>query len=67
MVIQEIKLDKSQVIESFKDLPDKVTADDLIERILFLKEIEKSLLQVEEGKVIPHSKVKEQAAKWLKK
>ena len=57
MVIQEIKLDKSQVIESFKDLPDKVTADDLIERILFLQRIERGLEEIRQGKVTPHEQV----------
>ena len=32
-------LTKTQVTESFKDLPEEIPADDLIERILFLQRI----------------------------
>ena len=50
----ETLLDKNQVIESFKDLPDKVTSEDLIERILFIKLIENRLRETTE---IPHEQV----------
>ena len=60
-------LTKKQVIESFKDLPEEISADDLIERILFLREIEKSMEEAVEGKVTPHAQVKSEARKWTKK
>ena len=40
---EEILLDKSQVIASISELPDKVSSADLIERILFIKLIESRL------------------------
>ncbi|MBD2703975.1 hypothetical protein IC229_25240 [Spirosoma sp. BT702] len=42
---EELLLDKNQVIESFGNLPDKVTADQLIERILFIRLINERLLE----------------------
>lgn len=50
----ETLLDKNQIIESFKDLPDKVSSEALIERILFIKLIENRLRETTE---IPHEQV----------
>lgn len=50
----ELLLDKNQIIESFKDLPDKVSSEDLIERILFIKLIENRLRETTE---VPHEQV----------
>lgn len=50
----ETLLDKNQVIESFESLPDQVTADQLIERILFIRLINERLQEVERGPGTPH-------------
>lgn len=50
----EILLDKSQVLASLNELPDRVSSEDLIERILFIKLIESRL---QETKLVPHSQV----------
>jgi hypothetical protein len=50
----ELLLDKNQIIESFKDLPDKVSPEVLIERILFIKLIENRLRETTE---VPHEQV----------
>lgn len=47
-------LNKSQVIESLKGLPDNVSSEDLIERILFIKLIESRL---RETTVVSHKQV----------
>lgn len=43
MFSEEILLDKKQVLASLSDLPDKVSSEDIIERILFIKLIESRL------------------------
>ena len=43
----ETLLDKSQIIESFGNLPDQVTADQLIERILFIRLINERIRETE--------------------
>ena len=43
MQTEEILPDKSQVIASLSELPDKVSSEDIIERILFIKLIESRL------------------------
>ena len=60
-------LTKTQVTESFKDLPEEISADDLIERILFIQRIERGLDQVKSGQVTPHEQVKREAREWIKK
>ncbi|QKZ12634.1 hypothetical protein [Spirosoma sp. KUDC1026] len=44
----EILLDKNQVLASLSKLPDRVSSEDLIERILFIKLIESRLLEAAE-------------------
>lgn len=50
-------LKKSQVVESFRDLPEEVTADDLIERILFIQLIEQRIKSAESGNVVTTDQV----------
>ena len=45
---EEILLDKSQVLASLNELPDKVSSEDLIERILFMKLINSRLRETKE-------------------
>lgn len=54
MFPDEILLDKNQVIASLSELPDKVSSEDLIERILFIKLIESRLRESTE---VPHEQV----------
>ncbi len=54
MVTQEITLKKSQIVDSFRDLPEDVTAEALIDRILFIKLIQERIKESELGKGMPH-------------
>ncbi|AUD06530.1 hypothetical protein [Spirosoma pollinicola] len=54
MFPDEILLDKNQVLASLSELPDKVSSEDLIERILFIKLIESRLRETTE---VPHEQV----------
>lgn len=54
MFPEEILLDKNQVLASLNELPDRVSSEDLIERILFIKLIESRL---RETSVTPHEQV----------
>ena len=59
-------LTKEKVIASLKDLPEEFSADELIDRIIFLKKIDIGLQQSEEGKTKTTKEAKEQLAQWLK-
>ncbi|GAB3789514.1 hypothetical protein GCM10028818_58240 [Spirosoma horti] len=54
MFPEEILLDKNQVLASLNELPDRVSSEDLIERILFIKLIESRL---RETGATPHEQV----------
>ncbi len=48
MYTGEILLDKNQVLAALGELPDRVSSEELIERILFIKMIESRLLETAE-------------------
>jgi hypothetical protein len=54
MTTQEITLKKSQIVDSFRDLPEDVTAEALIERILFIKLIQERIKESEKNEGMPH-------------
>ncbi|MEZ4902037.1 MAG: hypothetical protein R2822_09910 [Spirosomataceae bacterium] len=60
----EILLDKSEVISSFKDLPERVSAADMIERIIFLQKIEDGLQSLKRGDVVPHEEIMSKIDQW---
>lgn len=55
--MEGVILKKRQLIQSFQNFPDEVNSEDAIERILLLAQIERSLQQIEEGKVITHDQM----------
>ena len=55
---------RDKAIETVKEFPQEFELEDLIERLVFLEKVEKGLQQVEQGKTIPHEKVKEITKKW---
>lgn len=59
---KQMKRDKA--IETVKEFPQEFELEDLIERLVFLEKVEKGLQQVEQGKTIPHEKVKAMTKKW---
>ncbi len=59
MTVKEIAL------ETIRQLPEDATWDDIQERIHFVAGVRKGLRELDEGKGIPHEKVKEEFAEWL--
>lgn len=53
-------LKKSQVLQSLQNLPEEVNSEDLIEHIIFMAQLERSLHQIDEGKVIAHDQLMQQ-------
>ena len=58
---------KAQVLESIQTLPDDATADDVIEKIIFLKKMERSFQQIEKGKTYSLDEMKELVKSWQKR
>lgn len=59
-------LDKKKVLRSIKDLPDRFSADDVMERVHFLQAIEQGTAELDAGKGIPLEEAKRRHRKWLK-
>jgi hypothetical protein len=62
MKFKAMKRDK--VIETIKEFPQEFELEELIERLVFVEKIEKGLVQIKEGKTVPHDQVKEMTKKW---
>ena len=58
-------LTKDKLIKTIKDLPDKFTLDDLLDRIVLLQKIEIGLEQSETKQTKSTKQAKEKLKKWL--
>ena len=56
---------KETAIKSIQELPEDSTWEDIQERINFIAGVRKGLRELDEGKGIPHEKVKEEFREWL--
>ena len=59
-------LTKTQLIQTIKDLPEKFSMDDLLDRIMLLQKIEIGLDQSVSGQTLTKTQTKEKLKKWLK-
>ncbi len=59
-------LDKKKVLRSIKDMPDRFSADDVMERIHFLQAIEQGIAELDAGKGVALADAKRKHGKWLK-
>jgi len=57
---------KNKLMQTIKDLPEKFSFDDLLDRIILLRKIEIGLEQSENGKIYTTGQAKEKLQKWLK-
>ena len=56
---------KELAIESIQKLPADATWEDVQERINFMAGVRKGLRELDEGKGVPHHRVREEFAAWL--
>jgi predicted transcriptional regulator len=49
---------KERILDAVRSLPADATADDAIERIVFIARVEEGLAQLDAGEGIPHDEVK---------
>ena len=56
---------KQIAIQTIQQLPDDATWDDVEERIRFVAGVRKGLRELDQGKGIPHDRVREEFAEWL--
>ncbi len=56
---------KQIAIQTIQGLPDDATWDDIQEHIRFVAGVKKGLRELDEGKGIPHDRVREEVAEWF--
>ncbi|MBL8001687.1 MAG: hypothetical protein JNL05_06985 [Flavobacteriales bacterium] len=66
MASAEEKLDKRTVLARIKDMPERFTVDELLERMLVLRKVERGMRELEAGKALTGAQARKRLAKWLK-
>ena len=56
---------KEKVIQMIQRLSDDVTVDDIFSELYFKLQVDSGIRELDEGKGIPHKKIKERMSKWL--
>ncbi len=56
---------KEIAIHAIEELPEDATWDDVQERINFVVGVRKGLRELDDGRGIPHDRVREEFAQWL--
>jgi predicted transcriptional regulator len=56
---------KEIAIQTIRALPENASWEDIQERINFVAGVRKGLRELDEGKGIPHDRVREEFAEWL--
>ena len=56
---------KQEVIKLIKTLPDGVGYDKIMAEIYFRQKVDKSLKQIEQGKVVSHEQAKRRISSWI--
>lgn len=59
-------MNKEQIIEVIKELPENASMDDVIERILFMKSVEDSISDFKEGKFYAQEEIENMVWEWHK-
>ena len=57
-------LDKKRVLKSIKDMPDRFSVDDVVDRIIILEKVERAIADSEAGHTITLQEAKKRHAKW---
>lgn len=57
---------KQKVLQAVQGLPDDVSIEDAIQRLVLLAKIDRGVEQADAGQTMAHSQVRDKMAKWLK-
>ncbi|TAK46519.1 MAG: hypothetical protein EPO28_02350 [Saprospiraceae bacterium] len=58
-------LTRETVLEQIKAMPETFSIDELMEKLLFIYNVETGLEQSKKNQVTPHKEIKEKYKKWL--
>jgi predicted transcriptional regulator len=59
-------MQKSTILHTLKQLPNKFNLDDFLERLIVIEKIDEGMEEAKAGKTLSHDKVKKMVAKWHK-
>lgn len=59
-------MQKSTIIHTLNELPNKFNLDEFLERLIVIEKIDEGMEDAKNGKTISHDKVKKMVAKWHK-
>jgi predicted transcriptional regulator len=59
-------MQKSTIIKTLNELPNRFNLDDFLEKLIVIEKIDQGIQEAKEGKTISHEKVKKIVAKWQK-
>jgi hypothetical protein len=62
-----ITIRTESVIESLRDLPERVSVDEIIERIIVIAKLDVAQEQAVSGKISSHDTVMSEAKEWIKR
>lgn len=65
-VATKVLLNKNQILDSIRQLPDRISADALIEHILFMQSVEDGIQQAESGQTTSHKDAMREIRLWKK-
>lgn len=57
---------KTQLINSFNNLPENLTVDQVIDHIIFVEKVQSGLDDIANGKVSSKGEARDKLKKWLK-
>ena len=58
-------MDKQALVSTLEQMPDNVSAEDVIEKVLFLQNLEKGLSEADGGILLSEEELKTRLSKWL--
>ena len=62
----QIMITKKQILSSMKELPDRFSAEEIIDKIILLQKIDMGIEQSKEGKIVSENDARKRLKKWLK-
>jgi len=57
---------KERLLQTLEDMPEKISVEELIDRILLIQKIENGIEDAESGRTYTTEEAKEKLGKWLK-
>ena len=64
--MQTAILTRNELIKTMKTFPERVSVEDVMERLFLLAKIEKGCQEADEGKTVSHEVAEKRMKKWLK-